>query len=98
MPGGPSRKAMPEMREATPGTGIALVVPPGVAWTQGRALHPDARQRRAYGVIYGSSAERTAPLSGSFAHYNFSRRHGALGHKPPRARMRELTEVLRNYT
>jgi transposase InsO family protein len=53
--------------------------------------------RWAYGAIYGSSAERTAALSGWLTHYNFTRRHGALGHKPPGARLRELTEVAGNY-
>jgi transposase InsO family protein len=54
--------------------------------------------RWAYGAIYGSSAERTAALSGWLTHYNFTRRHGALGHKPPGARLRELTEVAGNYS
>jgi transposase InsO family protein len=46
--------------------------------------------RWAYGAIYGSSAERTAALSGWLAHYNFKRRHGSLGHKAPAARLAEL--------
>jgi transposase InsO family protein len=54
--------------------------------------------RWAYGAIYGSSAERTAALPGWLTHYNFTRRHGALGHKPPAARLRELTNVPGNYT
>jgi transposase InsO family protein len=45
----------------------------------------------AYAAIYGSSAERTAALSGWLERYNISRRHGALGHRPPIARLRELT-------
>jgi len=53
--------------------------------------------RWAYGAIYGSSAERTAALPGWLTHYNFSRRHGSLGHKPPAARLRELTKVAGNY-
>jgi transposase InsO family protein len=53
--------------------------------------------RWAYGAIYGSSAERTAALPGWLTHYNFRRRHGALGHKPPGARLRELKNVLGNY-
>jgi transposase InsO family protein len=44
----------------------------------------------AYGAIYGSSAERTAALPGWLTHYNFQRRHGSLGHKPPGARLAEL--------
>jgi len=54
--------------------------------------------RWAYGAIYGSSAERTAALPGWLTHYNFTRRHGSLGHKPPGARLRELTNVAGNYT
>jgi len=54
--------------------------------------------RWAYGAIYGGSAERTAALSGWLKHYNFSRRHGSLGHKPPAARLRELTNVAGNHS
>jgi transposase InsO family protein len=54
--------------------------------------------RWAYGAIYGSSAERTAALPGWLTHYNFTRPHGSLSHKPPGARLRELTDVARNYT
>jgi transposase InsO family protein len=45
----------------------------------------------AYAAVYGSSPERAAALSGWLERYNFSRRHGALGHRPPIARLRELT-------
>jgi len=48
--------------------------------------------RWAYGAIYGSSAERTAALSGWLDHYNFRRRHGSLGHKSPAARLAELEQ------
>lgn len=48
--------------------------------------------RWAYGAIYGSSAERTAALSGWLTHYNFTRRHGSLGHKAPAARLAELEQ------
>lgn len=48
--------------------------------------------RWAYGAIYGSSAERTAALSGWLHHYNFRRRHGSLGHRPPAARLAELEQ------
>jgi transposase InsO family protein len=48
--------------------------------------------RWAYGAIYGSSAERTAALPGWLDHYNFRRRHGALGHRPPAARLAELEQ------
>jgi transposase InsO family protein len=44
----------------------------------------------AYAAIYGSSAERAAALSRRLDRYNTSRRHGALGHRPPLARLREL--------
>jgi len=54
--------------------------------------------RWAYGAIYGSSAERTAALPAWLAHYNFSRRHGSLGHKAPGARLAELNNVMGNYT
>jgi len=54
--------------------------------------------RWAYGAIYGSSAERTAALPGWLTHYNFRRPHGSLGHRPPGARLRELTNVAGNYS
>jgi transposase InsO family protein len=44
----------------------------------------------AYAAVYGSSPERAAALSGWIERYNFRRRHGALGHQPPIARLREL--------
>jgi transposase InsO family protein len=44
-----------------------------------------------YAAVYGSSAERAAALSGWLERYNFHRRHGALGHRPPIQRLRELT-------
>jgi len=50
------------------------------------------QNRWAYGAIYGSSAERTAALAGWLSHYNFQRRHGSLGHRPPGARLSELRE------
>jgi transposase InsO family protein len=46
----------------------------------------------AYGAIYGSSAERAAALPGWLDHYNFRRRHGSLGHRPPAARLAELEQ------
>ena len=54
----------------------------------------------AYAAVYGSSAERAAALSGWIERYNFKRRHGALGHRPPIERLRELSgnNVARNYT
>jgi len=50
--------------------------------------------RWAYGAIYGSSVERTAALPGWLTHYNFTRRHGSLGHKAPAARLAELEQRL----
>jgi len=54
--------------------------------------------RWAYGAIYGSSAERTAALPGWLTHYNFTRPHGSLSHKPPGTRLRELTNVAGSYS
>jgi transposase InsO family protein len=54
--------------------------------------------RWAYGAIYGSSTERTAALPGWLTHYNFTRPHGSLSHKPPGTRLRELTNLPRNYS
>ncbi len=45
----------------------------------------------AYAAVYGSSPERAAALSGWLERYNYRRRHGALGHRPPITRLRELT-------
>jgi transposase InsO family protein len=44
----------------------------------------------AYAAVYGSSPERAAALSGWLERYNLRRRHGALGHRPPIERLREL--------
>lgn len=44
----------------------------------------------AYGRLYASSAERTATLSRFLTHYNFSRRHGSLGHRAPATRLNNL--------
>jgi transposase InsO family protein len=52
----------------------------------------------AYGAIYGSSSERTAALDGFLWRYNFKRNHGALGRKPPAARLAELNNALGSYT
>jgi len=45
----------------------------------------------AYAAVYGSSPERAAALSGWLERYNYRRRHGALGHRPPIERLRELS-------
>jgi transposase InsO family protein len=52
----------------------------------------------AYGAIYRSSSERTAALDGWLWHYNHQRRHSALGHKPPIARLNERTNPLGTYS
>jgi transposase InsO family protein len=44
----------------------------------------------AYGRIYRDSTERDNALSGWLTHYNFTRRHGSLGHKPPSSRLNNL--------
>jgi transposase InsO family protein len=51
----------------------------------------------AYGAIYRNSGERTAALDGWLWHYNHHRRHSALGHKPPVARLIERTNLLGTY-
>jgi transposase InsO family protein len=54
----------------------------------------------AYGRLYGSSAERSHQLPRWLDRYNYRRKHGSLGHRPPVARLNELlgNNVLRNYT
>ncbi len=52
----------------------------------------------AYGAIYRSSAERAAALDGWIWHYNHQRRHSALRHKPPIARLRERNNLLGTYS
>ncbi len=46
----------------------------------------------AYGAIYRSSAERTTALDGWLWHYNHHRKHSALGHQPPIARLNERNQ------
>jgi transposase InsO family protein len=53
--------------------------------------------RWAHGAIYASSTERTRTLPGWLTHYNFTRRHGALSHTPPAARLNELNNLAGNY-
>jgi transposase InsO family protein len=48
----------------------------------------------AYGRVFQTSAHRTAALQPWLTHYNFTRPHGALSHKPPGSR---LTNVAGNY-
>ena len=51
----------------------------------------------AYGAIYRSSAERTAALEGWLWRYNYRRKHGALGRRPPAVRLAELNNALGSY-
>ena len=52
----------------------------------------------AYGAIYRSNTERTTALDGWLYYYNHQRRHSALGHKPPIARLNERTNLLGTYS
>jgi transposase InsO family protein len=54
--------------------------------------------RWAYGALYANSSDRSRALPGWLTHYNFTRRHGALGHKPPAARLNELNNLAGNYS
>jgi transposase InsO family protein len=51
----------------------------------------------AYGAIYRNSQERNAALTGWLEFYNRRRPHGAIGHKPPIARLNELNNLLGSY-
>ena len=44
----------------------------------------------AYERIYRDSDERNRELPNWLTHYNFTRRHGSLGHKPPSSRLNNL--------
>jgi transposase InsO family protein len=37
----------------------------------------------AYGRLYGSSEQRAGQLGGRLDRYNYRRKHGSLGHRPP---------------
>ena len=52
----------------------------------------------AYAAIYRDSHQRTAALNGWLAFYNRQRPHGALGHKPPIARLHERNNLLGSYS
>jgi transposase InsO family protein len=52
----------------------------------------------AYGALYRNSKERTAALDGWLDSYNHHRKHSALGHKPPIARLNERTNLLGTYS
>jgi transposase InsO family protein len=51
----------------------------------------------AYGALYRDSTERAAALDGWLWTYNHHRRHSALGHRPPVARLLERTNLLGTY-
>ena len=50
------------------------------------------------GAIYATSHQRTAALDGWLWTYNHRRPHGAIGHKPPTARLNELNNLPGPYT
>jgi transposase InsO family protein len=52
----------------------------------------------AYAAIYRNSDERSAALDGWLWTYNHRRKHGALGRKPPTARLNELNNLLGSYS
>jgi transposase InsO family protein len=52
----------------------------------------------AYGALYRNRSERAAALDGWLEYYNHRRRHSALGHKPPIARLNERTNLLGTYS
>jgi transposase InsO family protein len=52
----------------------------------------------AYGAIYRSSSERATALDGWLWHYNHHRKHSALSHKPPIARLNERTNLPGTYS
>ncbi len=54
----------------------------------------------AYGRLYGSSSERHHQLAGWLDRYNYHRKHGSLGHRPPAARLNELlgNNLVGNYS
>ena len=52
----------------------------------------------AYGALCRDSHERSAALDGWLWHYNHHRKHSALGHKPPIARLNERTNLLGTYS
>jgi transposase InsO family protein len=54
----------------------------------------------AYGRLYASSAERRDQLCPWLERYNYRRKHGSLGHRPPAARLGELSgdNLVGNYS
>src|ERR1019366_7608563 len=51
-----------------------------------------------HAALSRSSTERTAALDGWLWHYNHHRKHSALGHQPPIARLNERNQPLGTYT
>jgi len=52
----------------------------------------------AYAALYRNSPDRTAALDGWLRYYNHHRRHAALGHQPPTARLHERNNLLGTYS
>jgi transposase InsO family protein len=52
----------------------------------------------AYGALYRNSSQRADAPDRRLDHYNYRRRHSALGHKPPIARPNERTNLPATYT
>jgi transposase InsO family protein len=54
----------------------------------------------AYGRLYRSSNERRSQLGSWLERYNYRRKHGSLGHRPPAARLSELigNNLATNYS
>ena len=63
----------------------------GRVWLSTRDLRT-AIVKRAEEAIYRSSTERTRALDGWLWHYNHHRKHSALGHQPPIARLNERNQ------
>ena len=89
----PSGEVVPDLRLKLPGRGVWVSCAASkVAEAARRKLF--ARGFRAECQVAPDLAERTAALGGWLTHYNFTRRHGSLGHKPPGARLAELEQRL----
>jgi transposase InsO family protein len=85
----------PEIAECL---GMALSSVSGILTRIGMGLIRTLLSGWAYGALYRNSAERTAALDGWLWYYNHQRRHSALAHKPPIARLNERTNLLGTYT
>ena len=78
------KRPMQEAAAANPVNRVIRAIWQGPPYKVDRVL-----REWAYAAVYGSSPDRAA-LSGWIERYNFRRRHGALGHRPPIARLRKL--------